>query len=1183
MRDRIGDAMSLSFGVLGPLWAEDDRGRLSLKGPRHRAVLARLLVARGRVVPVTRLVDDLWEDDPPENATGAIQTFVAALRRVLEPDRPPRQPARVLVTEPPGYALRIAADQTDAGRFESAVRHAGELLAADDAAEAVSELDAALELWQGPAYAEFSEFAWVRAEIGRLDALRLLAVEQRARALLALGNVSDAVAAMEAHLLEHPLREQAWQLLALALYRGGRQADALAALRKIRTLLRAELGVDPGPELRALESAILAQDPELDAPIRRAHLESRTNPPAALANSDGRRTYSEGAAPRSAGVFVGREPELARLHNTAQDRAAHGGVGLALISGMEGAGKTALAQVFSAALAAEGWLTAWGPSPADRGTPPNWPWTRIAATLAELGGMSDPAAASRDRGVSASSASGAPGTGPAVPLGGAQGNPSAGDVEAASALESGADRERDTAARDVEAGRGLGTASTVDAGAEGLVGVEGFVGVDGGVGANGGAAADGGVGADGGAGEDFGVDPAVLRFRARQEAVEYVRAVAGRGPVLLVFDDLHQAGEETLELVSALVTARIEGAVLVVGVYRGTDVGAGLTGALARWARAEPVRITLGGLSSGETGELVHAVAGVDMESEAARRIHRRGNGNPFFTREMARLLREEGEQALQGIPAGVRDVVRQRMTRLTAGERTVLEQAAVIGVEIDREVLMDLAGDATAVLDAVDAALRAGFLVESDSGQVAFEHAVVRDVLYREISGPRRAAWRGTVGELLERAGAEPATLAYHFVRADSRATAARAARYSLAAGREAERVFAPHEAARWFAAAATAFTRDGDLRGKLEATMGFGRAAAFTGDLQESRNQRAQALRDVETLDDPELTARLLAAFDVPALWTDNDDPRLAEQVVAVAERTLAQLPDAAAELRSRLLTTIALELRAADSERGRDAARDAERLARSLDDPALLAFALNARFMQTFHRAGLAPERARIAAEIIDLSRAHDLVSFEVLGHLIAVQSHSALADFATADAHAAAADALGDKYGLTLVSVFTRWYSALRQSLSAPYAEAESAYRAAAAALPGSAMPGLEHGLLPLALLCLRLRHDLPLDPDPATDWGPHEQWVRPLLLLAEGRDSEAREAVRALPAPPSDLLLELRLCLVARAALALDERGLCADLRDRLLPAAGELAGAGTGLVTLEPVADYLDRLTAALA
>ncbi|WP_282786283.1 BTAD domain-containing putative transcriptional regulator, partial [Nocardia sp. CC201C] len=450
-RDRIGDAMALTFGVLGPLWAEDERGRLPLKGPRHRAVLARLLVARGRVVPVARLIDDLW-DDPPEQAVGAIQTFVAALRRALEPDRPPRRPARVLVTEPPGYALRIDSAQLDAGRFELAVRAGGDLLDAGDATGAATTLDAALTLWRGPAYAEFAEFPWARAEINRLDELRLLAVEQRARARIDSGDPAAAATALEAHLHEHPLREQAWRLLALALYRGGRQADALTALRTVRARLRDELGVDPGPDLRDLEAAMLAQDPSLEpghsqdgsaaARPRRGRPERAPTTMAAPAAARGTASAAEGGPspeptagggtpPESAdrvdatavsgldvparmssaasgsasgigevatdaGVpvahqfsersFLGRAAELERLERTAAAAIARRSSKLVLISGMEGAGKTALAEAFSATLAARGWTTAWGPSPAGRGVPPNWAWRRIVTELAAAGG-----------------------------------------------------------------------------------------------------------------------------------------------------------------------------------------------------------------------------------------------------------------------------------------------------------------------------------------------------------------------------------------------------------------------------------------------------------------------------------------------------------------------------------------------------------------------------------------------------------------------------------------------------------------------------------------------------------------------------------------------------------------------------------------------------------------------------
>lgn len=167
--------MQVVFGVLGPVAAWDGEGAaVALKGPRHRAVLARLIVARRRVVPVTRLAEDLWADPPP-GAVGAVRTFVAALRRALEPGRPPRTAARLLVTEGPGYALRAEPGAVDAWRFEQAVSAAATLPAEDG----LARLREALGWWRGPAYAEFADEAWARTERSRLAELRLQAVDRK--------------------------------------------------------------------------------------------------------------------------------------------------------------------------------------------------------------------------------------------------------------------------------------------------------------------------------------------------------------------------------------------------------------------------------------------------------------------------------------------------------------------------------------------------------------------------------------------------------------------------------------------------------------------------------------------------------------------------------------------------------------------------------------------------------------------------------------------------------------------------------------------------------------------------------------------------------------------------------------------------------------------------------------------
>jgi hypothetical protein len=423
-----------------------------------------------------------------------------------------------------------------------------------------------------------------------------------------------------------------------------------------------------------------------------------------------------------------------------------------------------------------------------------------------------------------------------------------------------------------------------------------------------------------------------------------------------------------------------------------------------------------------------------------------------------------------------------------------------------------------------------------------------------------------------------DTAALAHHFGLAASRATAPRAAGYARAAAQDAERRADPHAAARLWRQAVTAHGRIApeDPRGRLEAVMGLGRALALTGHLAEARRLRAEAVTAVATVDDPDLVADVLAAFVVPAIWTANDDEGLSRRIAAAAERVL---PTQEGARRARLLGTFALELRGTTTDRGARAAAEAEGLARAAGDPTLLAFALNARFMHTFGRTGLAAERAGIGAGLVEVAGGRDLVTFEVLGHLIAMQARAALADLSTADAHARAADDLAARYELPLVGVFTAWYAALRLAVQGRRGEAEAAYRAAQAKLAAGGMPGMEPGLLPLALLALR-------EPTAAEwstwDFGPYEPWVRPLALATGGHTDAAAEALRRQPESPHDLLREARLCLTARAAIALGDRAATRRVHDELLPAAGELAGAGSGVLTFGPVAGVLGALAAGL-
>ncbi|MFI7386001.1 BTAD domain-containing putative transcriptional regulator [Streptomyces sp. NPDC049813] len=637
----------MRIDVLGAVRAlRDDGTAVELGGPRHREVLARLVAAEGRLVTTDTLVDDLWTD-PPARAVGALRTFVAALRRALEPARPPRDPPRLIVTEGPGYVLRLAREDVDVHRFQDA------LARARHTPGAVTALGAALAAWRGPAYADVPDSAWARRERTRLEELRLDGVELRARLLLDAGQGAALVAELGAHVAEHPWREPAWGLLARALYAAGRQADALATLRRARTMLAGQLGLDPGAELRRLETDILTGAP---------------------------------------------------------------------------------------------------PQP---GAPAPW-------------------------------------SGPGVRLG-------------------------------------------------------------------------------------------------------------------------------------------------------------------------------------------------------------------PRTTVELARTLALAGGDAL----------VHARRDRLTA----------------------------------IQAAERTG----------------------------------------------------------------------------------------------------------------------------------------------DRFLTARIIGAYDVPALWSRADDPGQSRAVVEAAERTLAALgPGAPADLAARLLATVAVESRsaglsAAGRRRARQAALRAEELARGLADPALLAFALNGVFLHSFTGCGRAPARDVIGAEILELTTRHGPAHFAVLGHLVRLQSASALGDLPAAAAHAEAAERLAATTEAPLVPVLTTWFrarvtAARSTEPGGPSAAAAAAgYRAAEDALRDAGMPGLHRGLFPLALLGLRLLHDRPAPTDPHLDWGPYLPWARPLVLLAQDRTGEARTALAAVPEPPADHMQEALWCLTARAAVSLDARPVAARAAAALREAAAEEAGAGCGMLTLGPVARYLEQ------
>lgn len=314
----------MEIRILGPLEVTDGTGPLELGGPHQRALLARLAVASNRAVAIDVLIDNLWGLQPPGGAKQALQAHVSRIRKALGD-------AGRLVARPPGYLLHLGADELDAARFETLLGRARAAVGEGDLDAATRLWAQAEECWRGPALAEFGDYPFAQAEAARLSELRLGAIEARVEVELELGHHGELVAELEALVGEHPYRERLWAHLMLALYRGGRQADTLAAYQRVRAVLGAELGLAPSIELVRLEEAVLLQKPEL----------AWVPPPAAVAPSAS--PWPAPAAeppnnlPRTRSSFVGRQGDLDELEKLL------GIPSLLTVVGPGGVGKTRLA------------------------------------------------------------------------------------------------------------------------------------------------------------------------------------------------------------------------------------------------------------------------------------------------------------------------------------------------------------------------------------------------------------------------------------------------------------------------------------------------------------------------------------------------------------------------------------------------------------------------------------------------------------------------------------------------------------------------------------------------------------------------------------------------------------------------------------------------------------------------
>nr|WP_198151283.1 BTAD domain-containing putative transcriptional regulator [Kibdelosporangium sp. MJ126-NF4] len=1079
----------VTFSVLGAFEARNDDTVIELGGARHREVLARLLLSRGQVVAMDRLIEDIWGRHPPRHAVATVRTIVFHLRRALEPDRLPRTPARVLVTSAPGYALRAEPNATDAWRLELLADEAGDLLARQRWDEALTRCRQALRLWRGAPYAEFRDTTWASAEIERLTEIHLALREGQATALLGANRQGEALPDLITLTAEYPLREECWRLLALALYRNGRQADALDAIRRVRTLLRDELGVDPGQSLCQLEAGILAQSPEL--------LLSSTLPTA----------FTTSAVPTAHGnvdyePIVGRKTEVDRLMRLAGEAKA-GHRRLALLQGPPGIGKTTLTGHVMERLRDEGWIVVATRCPEIAGAPEGWPWLEIVTQLQSH----------------------------TVP-----------PAELAERLD----------------GR-WSSAGTLDN-----------------------AIAD--------------------RFRFCCALGAYLAGVAEQAPLMVVLGDLHRADADTLTPLVELAGQLTEHRLLIVATLRRGTHSEVLDTALAGLARYLPTQIDLGGLDEHAVAALVRARHVRDVGPDLARQITLRTGGNPLLVHEVARTLADEGPRAaLSQVPAGARAVLNQRLAALPEPIRVLLRKAAVLGEEFDLDVLAAMAGDHgedlepdyDAMVEATEAGLAVGVLDSgSEPGTLRFAHTLMHEAVHDSISAPRRALWHRRAAAILVRL--QPSAvqaLARHCLYAPTAQTAEAAIRAARAAADQATNQLAFAEAIRLRTAALSLVDRfGGTARERIARTGELIHAHALLNNNTEMYELRDHVLPLLSDLDDPALTLQVVVS-------TESGSPMLGEQrvsrghdarqqpTIALLERHLRDLPDGDSELRALLLTALAFETYGERSDRGKQAAEQAHRIATRVEVSAeTRARILIAEHTQAFAVPGGLAQRERVAADLLALATTHRMSMYAQIAQVWQVYAAEQHGDHADVTAAIDDLERHMTYYPHPDCAARLQWHRALLLDLTeAPDDDVTRAYRHAAVAMAVARRQDVDQLLLTVRWCrAYRAGRAAEMVPELARI---HPAWpatapVYGLTLALAGRLDEARDRMRTGFPPIPDAHYERDMAMLGLTAVRLGDREIADAAHQALLSADGQILGPPACVFL--PVRAVLDELAAFL-
>jgi DNA-binding SARP family transcriptional activator len=959
LRVRFAVDSTMDFHILGPIEAIEGDRPLALGGAKQRALLGMLLLHANEVVSSDRLIDQLWAGERREEAVRALQVAVSRLRKALEPDRAVGGDSGVVVTRSPGYELRTDPERLDVKRFEALVSAGRRALVAGQARGARAKLDEALALWRGPPLADLAYESFCQAEISRLEELRLAALEERIAADLELGH-ADVVAELEGLTDQHPLRERLRGQLMLALYRSGRQAEALEAYRRTRRVLVEELGIEPGRELRELHQAILRQDPELD-------LVTAIEPPA----NDG---AAHAVQPRGVGVFVGRERELDELMASLEDTFAGRGR-LILIGGEPGIGKSRLAAELASHAAGRGARVLTGRCWEAGGAPAYWPWVQPLRSY--LRG-SEPDAVREELG------RGAPDIAQMLP----EVREVMADLAPAPSLES-----------------------------EGA------------------------------------------RFRLFDATASFLRNAARARPLMLLLDDLHAADTPSLLLLQFLAGELADARILIIGTYRDVELRPDhpLVSALAELHRHETTRrMPLGGLTKRDVSRFIQLTTHLHPAEALTAAIHGQTEGNPFFVDEVVKLLVEEGRlgavedasAASATIPQSVREVIARRLRRLSEECKDVLILAATLGREFALDALApisELKGDE--LLEALDEAIAAHVVAEMPGARarLRFSHGLIRDALYEGLPPGRRVRTHRRIGEALEALYAqdpEPhlAELCHHFFEAAPVGDANKAISYARRAGDRAEESLAYEEAVRLYRMALQVLERKEpvDEAARCDLLLALGDAEMRAGEGQGAKETFWRAAEIARRAQMPERLARAALGYGGRFVWSRaGSDQRL----VPLLEEAIAAVGDGKSTVGSRLRARLSGALRDPPSrKRAASLSQQAVEMARRLDDPATLAYALDARHVVIWgpdtveERAAITAETARLAEQAGDEERAFQI-------HYWRVASFLEVGDLSAARDELAVAVRLAEE----LRQAAQRWYVAVVQAqlvlLEGRFAEAE----------------------------------------------------------------------------------------------------------------------------------------------